>query len=358
MKDDMKAKKAGQNVLFLFTELSYYFLSCLNAAKKEGVQISVVHWPVNPQAPFQLKLPDHVSFFDRSQFDDKALEALIRDLNPDLLFCAGWMDKSYLKVLRKFPEHRKILTMDNQWRGTLRQHLAVQYTKLNFLKGFKEIWVPGEKQKQYALKLGFKESEIYTEFYSADLNYFNSIYQLYQARKSKSYPHTFLFIGRYVEEKGLDILIEAFNEFKTEKQSDWKLLCVGTGPLTDQYENEKDIDHIGFVQPRELEMALKGAGVFVLPSTFEPWGLVVHECAAAGLPLIVTSVVGSADTFVKPMNGWLIEANSKNDLKKHMEIVASNSDEELFRMAAASHKIAQTISPEMWAEKLISLLKQ
>ena len=51
-----------------------------------------------------------------------------------------------------------------------------------------------------------------------------------------------------------------------------------------------------FIQPENLEK-VKNAGCFVLPSLKDNWGVVVHEFAAAGLPLIISDGVGAKLLF-------------------------------------------------------------
>ncbi len=355
----MAGSQNKKQVVLLFSELSYYFLAGLDSINDNTeISVSVVHWSVNPEAPFEFRFPKHVQFFSRSDFDDDQLSNLLEELQPDLIFCAGWLDKGYIRVLRSMNSVKRVLTMDNQWRSTPRQQLARLASKFNFLRMFDAVWVPGEKQKTFAQKLGFKEAQIQMGFYSADLNYFNAVYQSSIRAKEKGFPHVFLYLGRYAPEKGVDMLIEAFEELKKEQDNDWKLICAGTGKLRGNYKDTKDIQHLGFVQPYDLDAPMSAAGVFVLPSTFEPWGLVVHEASAAGLPLIVTDVVGAAGQFATEENALLIDAGSKASLKQALANIMGRSDSELLSMAKASHRIAQRITPEMWAEKLFSFLEQ
>ena len=355
----MAGSKNKHQVVFLFSELSYYFLSCLDSLKQHPeLSVSVVHWDVNPEAPFQFKFPEHVQFFRRSDFDDGQLANLLEELQPEVIFCAGWLDKGYISILKDIRGPKKVLTMDNQWRGTLRQHIASLASPFNFIRMFDEIWVPGKKQKKFAKKLGFKKKQIKTGFYSADLEYFNGIYNRCIGFKTDHFPHVFLFLGRYVPEKGIDILVEAFEELQNENENDWELHCVGTGKLRSEYLDTQKIKHLGFVQPYELEGPISKAGVFVLPSTFEPWGLVVHECAAAGMPMILSEAVGSADQFANEGNAIIIKPGSKAQLKHALSSFMSKSDEDLIAMARSSVEIGQSLTPAMWAESLFSFLEK
>ena len=49
--------------------------------------------------------------------------------------------------------------------------------------------------------------------------------------------------------------------------------------------------------------------MLVVPSLYEPWGLVAHEGLASGLPVIATDQVGAADDLIEPgLNGDVVAA--------------------------------------------------
>ena len=101
-----------------------------------------------------------------------------------------------------------------------------------YKKAFTHLWVAGPFQYEYAKRLGYKNSEIVFNFLSADLPLFNAIYNNTISEKKQKYPHQFLFAGRFAPEKGLDILVAAWN--KIENKKDWKLTLVGNGPLKEK----------------------------------------------------------------------------------------------------------------------------
>ena len=68
-------------------------------------------------------------------------------------------------------------------------------------------------------------------------------------------------------------------------ENPWPLVCAGAGPLVDTVSDFAS-SNIGFVQPEQLPDLMAGATAFVLPSRIEPWGVVLHEAASSGLPLV------------------------------------------------------------------------
>src|SRR5436190_1878117 len=80
---------------------------------------------------------------------------------------------------------------------------------------------------------------------------------------------------------------------------------------------------MGHVTGEELARAYRDADAFVLPSLYEPWGLVVHEALAYGLPVITTDQVGAGDDLIeRDVNGYVVAAGSADELREAMSAVA------------------------------------
>jgi glycosyltransferase involved in cell wall biosynthesis len=96
----------------------------------------------------------------------------------------------------------------------------------------------------------------------------------------------------------------------------------------------------------------------VLPSTFEPWGVVVHEAAAAGLGCVCTTSVGAADTFVRDgENGRIVEAGSTSGLADALRWAHGLSAAERTRASELSRALAATVTPERWARTVLEMAK-
>jgi glycosyltransferase involved in cell wall biosynthesis len=107
----------------------------------------------------------------------------------------------------------------------------------------------------------------------------------------------FLFVGRLVPEKGLDVLLAAFRRLAAvEERADVSLLIVGDGFEEDRYHAvAADLPRVhfaGFVQPAELPDWYGLADCLVLPTYGDSNGLVVEEAFAAGLPVISSDSAG------------------------------------------------------------------
>lgn len=341
-------------ILFLYTELAGYFISCLRELSKKGVEIHIVHWPVNPEAPFVFSLPEGVKPYDRKKFNSRQLAELAKKISPDAIYCSGWIDKDYLKVCKDYRSRIPVIVgFDNKWKGTLKQKAGSLLSKILIHRYFSHCWIPGKPQLSYAHHLKFVDENILTGFYSCDYDFYQSLYEKHMESKRKKFPHRLIFVGRYYDFKGVTDLWSAFIELQKESPNDWELWCLGVGDIAPIVHPR--IRHFGFIQPDKMEKFISESGVFVLPSRFEPWGVAVHEFASAGFPLICSDEVGAASDFLTDgQNGFLFRAGHISELKIALKKMLSLSDESLFKMGEKSAERAAQITPGTWSNTLIS----
>ncbi len=347
-----------KKIVFLHTELAGYFLACIDTlAKTFDAEVHVIKLPVNKEAPFVFSYENNVKFYDRNEYSDKELTALCKSISPDFIFCAGWIDKSYLRISKHFfKQIPTVIVLDNHWTGSLKQQIAALASPAVLLKRFSHIWIPGLFQFEYARKLGFKRDSVIIGMYSADVNKFHAYYQEFKTRKEQAFPKRFLYVGRYIESKGVKELWDAFLELQAEGHSDWELWCAGVGKMETDFPKHPKIKNFGFVQPYELYALIRDSGVFVLPSHSEPWGVVVHEFAACGMPMICSNEVGAASAFlINGYNGLSFKAKDKTALKKVLLRMMNQTKEEYLTMSERSLSLSDTINPLIWATKIWEL---
>lgn len=138
----------------------------------------------------------------------------------------------------------------------------------------------------------------------------------------------FVFSGRLVDTKRVDLLIDAFTVLADERP-EWDLLIVGDGPLGDALQQRVPkrlrgrVASVGFIDDDEVVGALFNlADVLVLPSDREQWGVVVSEAAAAGLALVVSDVVGVGPELVKVgENGYVFQRGDAGDLLRCLRLI-------------------------------------
>lgn len=349
-----------RTIVYLYSEVMPYTIAVMRALhQKYGVDIHCIYWDVKKNTPFIPANEEGIFFYKRSLFDRNGLISFVKQHAPLLVYVSGRMDKEYLDTALRFKGKIPIVSgFDDQWHSNAKNRLKALLGYFLYKRYFDYLWVAGARQAEFARRIGYKDSHIKRSVYCADTVDFLRAYKEKTAQRSR-YPHTIVFVGRFVKQKGIDLLIEAFTQIKQDTPNDWKLVLVGTGNFEHGRALHPDIEVRDFMSTSELATNSKEWGVFCLPSTYEPWGVVVHESAAAGLPLICSDSVGAADTFLKDgYNGFLFRNGDVASLKAALEKVIALNDNKLWGMCEKSNEMAVAITPGKSADSLMSIFPQ
>lgn len=114
--------------------------------------------------------------------------------------------------------------------------------------------------------------------------------KLWKPPQSNVKKDTIVFVGRLVERKGAQYLLQAFARLQAEYPSDTKLIIAGTGPLEEKLKNyvsdnklRSKVEFMGYVTEADKRKLLQEARVAVFPATGgESFGIVLLEAMAAG----------------------------------------------------------------------------
>jgi glycosyltransferase involved in cell wall biosynthesis len=187
--------------------------------------------------------------------------------------------------------------------------------------------VGGTAARNYARTLGIKDGKIFTAIQcSKDINTQVDNLPDNQLKKGK---FTFLFLGRLISLKGLDILIKAFHQLR-QKRDDVFLLVAGDGPSKEyclclmESLKVQDVEFVGSINHDRTKPIYQKADVFVLPSYeldahYESWGLVINEAMSMKLPVIATTGVGASfDMIYDGYNGFVVRENNVDELYQAM----------------------------------------
>lgn len=336
-------------IAILWTKLSGYLNACLKAlANLPNVSLMVVNQQTSHDAPF-----------DESQFawmepryqwqnrvDSVVLSEKLNNFCPDVLLISGWHIKGYRSIARQFSgKALRVMAMDNQWRGTAKQWFGYLTAPFFVQRLADAVFLPGERQRVFAQKLGFKLDRILSGSLCCDHNQFAEYGNQRIKRKN-----SFVYVGRLSEEKGIKELIYAYDKYRKSIKLPWELIIMGTGPLSSSVQGQNKVIYEGFVQPNELPKLLAVHGCLILPSLFEPWGVVLHEATSARLPIIATDKVGATVHLLQDgYNGYLVEAGNVESLAGAMKRMSTLSYEERYHMGENSHNLSLQYTPQRWA---------
>ena len=344
----------GIRVAILWSELAGYTDACFRAlaGHPELDALFLCHFRPDPLAPFD---PATFSWVDqRALYDelmaDGRLTTTVADFRPDVVLVTSWHIAGYRAALRGLARRAvRVLCMDNQWLATPRQRLGVAISRWHVRPLYDRVFVPGERQAVFTRKLGFPQSAISYGLYSCDPSRFAPPADVAPGRG-------FVFVGRLIPEKGVDTLAAAYRQYRLQAADPWPLTVYGSGPLGDVLAGIDGVTLAGFVQPDDLPAALHAAGAFVLPSLFEPWAVAIHEAAAAGLPLIVTSACGASVHLVQDgLNGAVIGAGDQDGLAAAFARIAGLSEEKRAEQRSMSLALARQFTPQRWAETVVAM---
>lgn len=131
------------------------------------------------------------------------------------------------------------------------------------------------------------------------------------------------FAGRFVEEKGFDILFQAIPEI-VEALPDARFVFAGQTKMQYEsfYENHQDdikkvrkyLDFLGLLSDDELPKFYRELDLFVLPSRSECLGLVQAEAMLQGTPVVCSNIPGARMLVKKTKFGYLFESENPSDL--------------------------------------------
>jgi glycosyltransferase involved in cell wall biosynthesis len=274
---------------------------------------------------------------------DLKAEDIIADLNrfePDCIICLPWRAAQYRKVLKEFEGRAvRIVCFDTQWSGSIKQYLAQAVSSFYFSQVDGAI-ITGPRQLNFAHRMGFKPTNIVVGFAACDLDYFLAADVSNVARN-----RSFLYVGRLAESKGVDVLISAYRQYAAAAKDPWKLIIAGEGPLRSAVEATDGIDYRGFVQPQNIRSLFEEASCFVLPSRFEPWGVVIQEATASGLGVVCTENCGSSDVYVREgQNGFVVKSGDAGALEQAMAKFARLPPDEIGRVSNLSRDLSKQIT--------------
>jgi 1,2-diacylglycerol 3-alpha-glucosyltransferase len=293
--------------------------------------------------------------------------AVLSQLEPAVVVIAGYSDPPMRSAARWARRNsRGVVLMGETTEWDLRRHWWKEFLKRAWIRRYVDAAVVGgQPHRSYIVKLGIDPKRVWDRYDVVDNEYFSSHADALRAAGSKARIEAglpedyFLFVGRFAPEKGLQTLLRAYRRYRQQDVRPWSLVLVGDGPLRAalmKVEREEGIEGVVWAGPKlgeELPRFYGFAGCFILPSILEPWGLVVNEAMASGLPVIVSNRCGSAADLVVPgVNGFVFDAADVDQLGALMSQMAAKSREQRHAMGMASRKIIASWSPERWAAQV------
>jgi glycosyltransferase involved in cell wall biosynthesis len=274
--------------------------------------------------------------------------------NDVTTICLGFGRWEYIQfILYARLRGLQVIIFDESWYPRKR---AVDYLKGKFLNTFASgFFLSGKRAyNHFTQRYGIPPERIETGYNTIDVEHFA------RPQTNGERENILLCVARYSEVKNLKRLIRAF--LRSRMSESYTLQLVGDGPQKEELAalsaGHDSVELKGWVSYDEIPKLYHRAKIVVLPSSFEPWGLVVNEALAAGLPVIASQAVGAAPDLVTADNGSVFHEENEDELVAVLDHWAGMSDAELNAHGAKSTELSRQFTLETWATRLLRLIEK
>lgn len=338
-------------VAILWKQMSGHSKASFAALRDAGAELLLVHRTATSDAPYVEADLDLGVPTERwtTRPDEPSLQRWINAFEPEALLVCSWDVGGYRRVARSMAGRTlRLLFMDNAWLGTPKQWGGRLVSPLVIRPSYDAAFLPGERQAAFARRLGVAEDRILWGAYTCDHARFAAV----AAERPGLPPPVFAYAGRLVPEKGIDVLAQAYRRYRSLTSDPWPLLIAGSGPLAGALAGIDGVEMLGFVQPDRLPEVFARAGCFVLPSRFEPWGVVIHEAASAAMAIVCTAACGASTRLVLDgYNGAVVPSADPDALAGALSYISRHGD--LGTLSTRSTELARQFTPARWASYLL-----
>jgi glycosyltransferase involved in cell wall biosynthesis len=364
--------------LVILTEIiAPYRIPVFNAlAREEGIDLHVIFLAESdPELRDWLVYKDEIRFSYqvlpswRQRFAghnfllNRGLKAGLQASAPDVLLCGGYNYLASWQAMRWARRNRVpfILWVESTGRDFRSRNPLIEFLKRRFMRSCSAFVVPGKSSFQYVMGYGPLQEDIFTAPNAVDTELFarraSAVREDAAAyRDALQLPaRFFLFVGRLIPEKGIFDLLEAYGKVAPELRAAVGLVLVGEGYAHEELVRRAiqitpgQVQCAGFLHREQLASYYALAEVFVFPSHSDPWGLVVNEAMACGLPVISSEAAGcTADLVQDHWNGRVVACADVAQLASAMEELARDSAVRA-RMGNHSRECILRYSPEACA---------
>ncbi len=165
----------------------------------------------------------------------------------------------------------------------------------------------------------------------------------------------FLFVGRFIPDKGVHLLVNAFQNVKTDK----KLVLIGGSPTPNEYEKEirktddKRIIFAGYIYGDDTNILIKNSFVYIQPSLIEGLSPVILTVMGLGTPLICSDIV--ENKFITGENATHFRSGSIDDLSEKINYTLNFPDKIKELAEAGQQKVLKRFNWETIADQYIKI---
>lgn len=253
-------------------------------------------------------------------------------LKWDYIFVTNYSYRTEMVALLYLKFHHIPYAMEVDG-GTIKQENIIKsFMKKKLISGAKQYFSPSEQTDKFLKRYGANGEKIvrynFTSLYERQI--LKTIIPKLKKDEIKkelgiNEKKVIVGVGQLIQRKGWDTLLLA------AKDLDAGIYIIGEGNLRKKYEELiketqlKNVHLVGFLNDEETTKYYQAADVFVLPTRYDVWGLVINEALANGLPVITTTqCIAGEELILDGENGFLISTDNSNFLATRINIILSD----------------------------------
>jgi glycosyltransferase involved in cell wall biosynthesis len=168
----------------------------------------------------------------------------------------------------------------------------------------------------------------------------------------------FLFVGRFIPDKGIHLLIKAFGQLKT----DMKLVLIGDSPNPSDYEkslketNDERILFTGYLYGDDTNNLIKNAYTYVQPSLIEGLSPVILTVMGIGTPLVCSDII--ENTFITEGNANHFKSNNYLSLLESLKYTIANPEKIKLQADLGKQNVKERFNWDNITDQYINVFKQ
>jgi len=294
-----------------------------------------------------------IKFIERKVFGEQAQAHFnkgcfnkIKKFNPDIVISGGGIVNTlnimaylYCLIFRK----EFVIWEAMNYKFSSRLSFLSKILRKIVYKKAESFIAYSKSTKEFLQSYGIRPTKIYIGPNTIDIENFKT---------GKKKKNTFLYMGRFSPEKNILFMLKAF---KQKLNENYKLILIGRGEQKKEIQEFIEKNNLGknvvikeFVPYGKIKEYYKNADFLILPSTWEPWGLVINEAIGSGTIPIVSNVCGSSELILNGITGFKFSPYNLNRFKKLLKkIIESNIDKKTIR------KNLQVLKEQLTIEKYV-----
>ena len=295
----------------------------------------------------------------------------VRKLRPDTV-AVGLSHRPYLGVVAwsLAANHRLVLLTETK-ADDARRNLVSEWLKKRVYRRFSAALVGGPPHADYAASLGIARDCCFYGYDVVDNLHFSrlavSARENADSLRAKYQLPTDYFVAakRFIPKKNILPLLRAYSMYREEVGlKAWSLVLMGDGPQREEIRQEcqhlsidGSVKMPGLVVYGDLPTYYGLGRALIHASLVEPWGLVINEAMASGLPILIAKNCGAASLLLQEgVNGIGFDPSSVEQMKSAMVAFHRLSDAARCDMGGQSARIVSQWGTERFAEGMLQAM--